>query len=673
MICLLCTAAVAVLYVQGWFYGDAERTSRDWLLTNTAARRLPADPRIVLLGIDEATRSLDAVFSDDLEKSPTLRLMKEGFPWKREVYAAIVDRLADAGASAIIFDIVFPAEKPGDDVFRAALLRHRDKVVIGSNLIDKRYILPAETLQPPPDGPSWIGFVNIRADADGLVRHIYYRTSVEEYFGIPASDHTREIFSLAARGLEKAGLVDRLPPGHRPVIFRYSEDVVPHSLHEIFVDAQWNAPPYNHGELFRDKIVVIGNTEQASEDRVQTPYGITSGVNIHLNALNSALKGDFLTDLSTQANLALVVLGGIMAWLLGAWVRRPLLRLFVLALAILAYYEIAQNLANNYNLIPSLLSPLITLIASGIVWAAWEQVLDRIEKQRTRKALDRYVGKDVAREVLDNPASFLNTLHGERKQITIIFSDIRGFTTRTETADPQALVSQLNEYFEAMVAIVYAHRGTLDKFIGDCVMAHWGSIISNGPVTDTESAVSAMLDMRARTAKLNAEWVKRGIGAIQVGFGVNQGEAIVGNLGCEAKMEVSTIGDAVNLGSRLEGATKQYHIDSCVGENVAGLVRDKFVLRSVDLIIVKGKTQPVEIFTVLSRRGAPEPAWLPRHEEAVRLYRAGEFTAAEKIWREVLAQAPGDGLAETFIARCVELQAHPPTGPWDGVYEMKSK
>lgn len=672
MICILCTALVCVLYVQGWLLGDSERTSRDWLLTNSTARRSEADPRIILLGIDEATRSLDSVFNDDLEKSATLRTMKEGFPWKREVYADIIDRLADAGASAIIFDIVFPAEKPGDDVFRAALLRHRDRVVIGSNLVDKRHILPARTLLPPPDGPSWIGFVTIYPDADGLVRHIYYRTSVEEYFGIPAGDKAHEIFSLAARGLEKAGLLDRLPPGHRPVRFRFSEEIVPHSLHEIFVDAQWNAPPYNGGELFRNKIVVIGNTEQASEDRVQTPYGITTGVYIHLHALNSALKGDFLTELSTKANLALIVAGGIGAWILGAWVRRPVLRLLALALAMLGYYEIAQNLANNFNLIPSLLSPLLAFGVSGIVWAAWEQVLDRIEKQRTRKALDRYVGKDVAREILD-PTSFINALHGDRRKITVIFSDIRGFTTRTETANPHALVKQLNEYFEAMVAIIYANRGTPDKFIGDAVMAHWGSIVSKGPAIDTERAVNAVLEMQATTARMNVEWARQGVEPFQVGYGVNHGDAIVGNLGCEAKSEISTIGDAINLGSRLEGATKQYHIDICIGESAATLVRDKFILRSVDLIVVKGKTRPVAIFTVLGRQGAPVPTWLSQHEEAVRLYRAGDFAAAEKAWREVLAQAPGDGLAKTFIARCEELQAHPPEAPWTGVYEMKSK
>ena len=140
-------------------------------------------------------------------------------------------------------------------------------------------------------------------------------------------------------------------------------------------------------------------------------------------------------------------------------------------------------------------------------------------------------------------------------------------------------------------------------------------------------------------------------------------------------MEVSVLGDAVNLGSRIEGLTKEYGIDLCLGESVAPLVREAFVLRAVDLIVVKGKTQPVEVFTVLGGRtpGTPEPAWLARHEAAVRAYRAGDFAAAESAWREVLATQPGDALATIFLARCAELRSHPPDAGWTGVFKMRGK
>ena len=682
-ICLVFTALFAVLHWQQWFFARAEQAACDWLLTNSAARPSPPHPRLAFLAIDEPTRALDTLFADDLEKSATLRLMKQGFPWNREVYAHILDRLAAAGARAVIFDLVFPAPREGDEAFRAALDRHGGRVVLGTNIVEREQqegggmsslVLTAPALLPPPDGPSWLGFVVVRPDADGLVRRISYRTTLLEFDGKPPQDGMPEILSLAARGLAQAGLAHRIPATHQPVMFRYAEEIPPRSLHEIFVETQWAAPPYEGGAFFRDKIVLIGATGQSSEDRVQTPSGVKIGPEIHLSALNAALNNDFLRETSRLENLGLILGAGLVAWMLSAWLRRPLLRLLLLAVVVFTYQQAAQYLANEVGLVVILLSPLLALTTSGLTWAAWEQVLDRVERLRIRRTLERYVGQDVAHEVLDNPTTYLNSLTGVRKQVTVLFSDVRGFTTITEDTDPQELVTQLNEYFEAMVGIVFANQGTLDKFMGDGVMAHWGSIVSESPATDTHRAVMTVLQMRTALARLNAGWRARGIREMQVGFGVNHGDAVVGNLGCEAKMEVSVIGDAVNLGSRLEGATKEYHLDFCLGEQAAALIRDEFILRSVDLIVVKGKTKPVAVFTVLGRRSpaASEPPWLGRHEEAMQKYRAGDFSAAERAWQEVLAAAPGDDLARIFLARCDTLQRDPPER-WNGVFTMQSK
>lgn len=682
-ICLVCTALFAVLHWQQWFLARAEQAACDWLLTNSEARLSPRHPRLAFLALDEPTRSLDTLFAEDLEKSATLRLMKQGFPWNREVYAHILDRLFAAGAQAVLFDLVFPGPREGDEAFRAALERHGARVVLGTNLVEREqqegggsgsHVLTTPALQPPPERASWLGFVNVRPDPDGLVRRISYRTTLLEFFGTPAPAGTPEILSLAARGLAQAGLPHRIPATHQPVMFRYAKEVLPRSLHEIFVEAQWQAPPYESGALFRDKIVLIGATGQSSEDRVQTPSGVKIGPEIHLSALNAALNNDFLRETSRLANLGLILGAGLLAWMLSAWVRRPLLRLLLLAVIVFFYQQTAQYLANESGLVVILLSPLLALTTSGLTWAAWEQVLDRVERLRIRRTLERYVGHDVAHEVLDNPATYLNSLGGVRKQVTVLFSDVRGFTTLTEDTDPQALVAQLNEYFEAMVGIVFANHGTLDKFMGDGVMAHWGSIVTEGPAIDTTRAVLTVLQMRQALARLNAGWRARGVREMHVGFGVNHGEAIVGNLGCEAKMEVSVIGDAVNLGSRLEGATKEYHLDFCLGEQAAALIREDFILRSVDLIVVKGKTKPVAVFTVLAKRSpaASEPPWLARHEEAMEKYRAGDFPAAESAWQEVLAAAPGDELARLFLARCAALQRARPE-PWSGVFTMQSK
>ncbi len=689
VICLAWTLAVAALSLRHGRFGRAEQAARDWLMTNAKARPSPQNPQLVYLGIDEAAKTLDSVFSDDLAKSRALQLMKQGFPWNREVYALIIDRLAQAGARAIAFDMLFPEPRDGDERFREALDRWPGRVVIGTNLKDRdedpnpdqltvshkpAHVLPTPALRPPAGG-SWLGFVNLRSDDDTIVRRVRYRTTALEFFGTPPSPGSEELLSLAARTLEKAGFAALIPKTHEAVAFRYCPQIQPHSVHEIFVEPQWAAPPYDSGKFFRDKIVLIGAAGFESPDRLNTPFGTVLGPTIQLSAINAALNDDFIRETEPWQNLALIAAGGLLAWMLGARVASRPLRLLLLGLLLAGFYGGAQTLFNSTGLLPILLAPVLALGGSAMTWTVFEQALDLRERQRVRQTLEKYVSRDAVREILDNPASFLNALGGERRSITVLFSDIRSFTTMTESAEPHALVAQLNEYFNDMVGIVFAHDGTLDKFIGDAVMAHWGSIATAGVVTDARRAVTTALEMRAALAKLNANWKTRGMPELRVGFGVNSGDAIVGNLGCAAKMEVSVLGDAVNLGARIEGLTKEYGIDLCLGETVAPLVREAFVLRSVDLVVAKGKTRPIEVFTVLSERtpGVAEPAWLARHEEAVRAYRAGDFPAAESAWREVFADQPGDALSTIFLARCAELRSHPPGTEWTGVFKMRGK
>ncbi len=689
-ICLAFTAVISWLHFNEQRYAGLEERARDWLATGPAGRKATPNPGVIFLALDQASMDLDALFPDDIEKSAGLKLMKQGFPWNRGVYAHIADRLVEAGAAVIIFDILFPSPRDGDEAFRAALERHAEHLVIGSNLVDRHQSadisattesqkgaleIPSATLLPtasPTD--SRIGFVNVWPDPDDIVRRILYRTTQLEFAGKPAAPDSPEILSLVSRALEKSGRPGLIPFTRKPVAIRFTEGIYTRPLYEIFVEDLWNDATYRGGRIFRGKIVLIGAGGNQAEDRLATPFGTVLGPTIHLSALNAALNNDFLHPTRRAANLALIVAAGVIAWLVGAYFRQPLVRLTVIAATLALYYAVAQFSFNGTGLMLILVSPMLTLAGSGVVWTAWEAVLDRLERTRLRKTFERYVSRDVVRELVDNPESFLNVLVGARKNITVMFSDVRGFTSRTEGADPHALVAQLNEYFDAMVRIVFANQGTLDKFIGDAVMAHWGSIVSESERTDARRSVKTAVEMRRSLALLNQGWRARNVEPLAFGIGINHGEAIVGNLGCEAKMEVTVIGDAVNVASRLEGVTKAYHLDLVIGELVEAHVRDEFIVRSVDLIIVKGKTRPVAIFTVLDeKKNSTAPAWLARHEEAVRLYRTGDFTGAETAWKDVLAQAPGDSIAEVFLARCRELQAQPPEGKWEGVFEMKSK
>jgi adenylate cyclase len=320
--------------------------------------------------------------------------------------------------------------------------------------------------------------------------------------------------------------------------------------------------------------------------------------------------------------------------------------------------------------------PLFCLVVTGSFGIVFQYALEQVERLRYRNILGRYVSENVAKAVLEDKRSFEDSLRGKKKPVTILFSDIRGFTTMTETRDADKLVAQLNEYFGEMVKIIEEkNRGTLQKFIGDAIMAAWGDVYSDGVDVDANRAVTAALQMRPALAKLNEAWKDNPDREnLAIGIGVNHGDVIYGNIGSSKRMELTVIGDGVNLAARLESATKQFHADILVGETVAALTREQFVFRPVDLLTVKGKTKPIEVFTLLSDRSLPAPAWLEKYQDAVKLYRnrkfaeaAGQFEAAHK---EIGVE---DFLCEMYVKRCKAYISQPPPENWDGSYTLSEK
>jgi adenylate cyclase len=684
-VCALCTALV----MAAWWLGfeplvRLEFAARDFLTRH--GKKSAANPDLVFLAIDQASVSLDGAFPEEIEASPALRTMKEnGWPWPREVYAMVIDRLVAAGARVIVFDMLFPTERQGDEEFRAALDRHRDKVVIGANFVDasvgKSLTWPSPSIIPPADllDPR-VGFVNFWPDEDGTVRRANYRVTMDEVNGaLPAPDS--EVFeSLAARVLRKVGREDLIPREAR--CFRFSEKFRPHPLWEIFAPKTWNAPPYDGGEFFRGKVVLIGPEGNWAKDYLPTAFGQVAGPELHLHALNAALNRDFMHEPSRTAIFVSIVLAGLVAWALSAFIAQPVLRLSIFIFASGAYVFIEWLLLGMRNgaVLAAPAQPLLAANGAGLVWLICQGMLDRMEKARTRRTLERYVAKDLVKEILDNPASFLNTLGGMRKPVALLFSDLRNFTTITEQADSGQLVAQLNEYFTEMVKGIFETRGTPDKFIGDAIMAVWGAVYSEGPARDVEHAVTAALQMQAALEELNRDWEKRGIRTFQMGIGINFGEAIVGNIGAAGeteKMDLTVIGDPVNLASRLEGLTKQYGLDLLLGESAADLVNEVFHLQLVDLVRVKGKNNPIRVYTVLGTQTEPLAhdvnEYLTCYAEGIKRYQMAKFQSAMKSFGNCLAIRPGDKLAELYVARCNDLEKNPPGPEWDGVCVMKDK
>jgi adenylate cyclase len=592
-----------------------------------AGRAAPRDPNLVFLAIDSDSTSLEE--TEDLEQlyglkgsdSPearALRLMSKRWPWPREVYALVLERLVEAGAKVVVFDLTFPTATDGDAPFRLALERYKERVVIGSNFLSAPsressttgtiYTRPADSLVPQTDATDdRVAFTNFWPDDDEVVRRAHYSMTFEEADGKMRRPGSERFLSLSAAALLKAGFSDAVPSGSGGRLFRFAaaprEGFSPRSIFEIFVPDYWQHN-YQSGEFFRGKIVVIGAEGNWQHDEHPTPIGVMPGPEIHLNAMNAALHGAFIRELSPSAKLGLLAIAGLLAIVLSLCLRSPWLRMIALLAIDFLGLWLALLAFDRASLFVPLVAPFAELNLTVLLGLISDLTLERIEKNRVRRTLEKYVSKNVVRQLLDQPKLYAQSLGGVLKPATILFSDIRGYSFVTARSDPQALVAQLNEYLTAMVGCVFRFGGTLDKFIGDAVMAVWGNTHSEGVRTDAINAVRAALAMREELARLNKSWVTRGLPPLRIGVALNHGEVVVGNIGSPQRMEFTVIGDAVNVSWKLQELTKDLESDLIVGESVMALVIEEFDLRSLGKATIDSLPHPLEIFAV---RGLLEP------------------------------------------------------------------
>ncbi len=687
-ICFFWTGVI----VLGHFFPSVPFISAAWRgeqsfedLLRREGRKTPAPSDFVFLGIDQSTLQLPPLTAEEIASNRAFQLMTEKpFPWSREVWALLLDRLFGAGARAVMFDMIFSPPNDGDPAFHAALDRYRDKVVIGANFDmanAAQAVTPNNALIPPPQlQDNRVGFVNFWADPiDGKIRAVTYRVTDRQLADLPP-DPSQEIYqSLAARALAKIGHASDVPDDFRGHLIRFTspDAFAPRPLYEVFDPKFWHAN-YADGGFFKDKIVMVGSSAQVEHDTVVTPMSPTTlGPALHLQAMAAAMNHEFLRPTSARTGLALVGMAGLTAFLLVAFLRRPLLCVGALVLITAAYLGAARLCYDGTGLLLLTVPVLSVLVFSGSFSLGFEYALERLEKLRTRRTLERYVSKNLVREILENPDSYYSSLRGVRVPATILFSDLIGFTTLSEKADPEALVSQLNEYLSRMTSVVFRNGGTLDKFIGDAIMAVWGNVRSVGMAQDAKDCVRAALAMRRELRQLNQKWREEGRMGLGMGIGINQGEVIVGNIGSHERMDPTVIGDSVNLASRLEGLTRIYGVDILVGATAAELARDEVHLRSVARVQVKGKSKPVDIFTFVGARDEevdPEfLKWLDTYEEGLEKFRTRDFTEAKILFSRFLEFYPDDLLAKMYLHRALEYEQTPPDEAWGAVEVFEKK
>jgi adenylate cyclase len=642
------------------------------------------DPDVVVLGIDEASFSLESAFPEDIEASRPLQLMNEVFPWSREVYAHMIERLVEGGAQTIVIDLMFPAPSgahpEGDDVLQRGLEKYKKHVILAADIVSQNIQNgPNESVQLPFDGliqQKWpiderIGFVSYWPDTDGVIRET--RFHYEQDPRLPE----KTLHSFAAATLRSQGLGDRVPSDGLLHFVRFGDSVnyEPFSLHEIFIPSIWEGN-FELGKRFAGKTVFLGTVARQQQDFHTTPVGKIAGVRIHAHVYAAAKAGQLLRGLPKWAPPLLIAAAALLAWLLITKIRLPILATCILFGVCIAAILGQFLLFNHAALIVNSSTPTLAFGLIGICGFTYDFFLEQRQKQALKRSIMRFHSPDVAEQIVQHPESYYSIRQGAARCIVILFSDIRGYTSMSEQLSAQQMVTQLNEYFERMVAAVFERKGAVDKFIGDAMMAVWGRFRDDPKeaelADDAYHAVDAALVMLDELAILNVGWRAKNMTELSIGIGIHQGEAVVGEIGSQERAELTAIGDCVNLGSRLEGATKEYGLELLISDTVQARVKDRFICRSVDLVRVKGKTKPVEVFTVVGRRDMAVPKGLVHFEEGMSCYRQGRFADSKRLFEQAVAEGMNDFLSEVFIHRSADLIEHPPEN-WDGVYTMTKK
>jgi adenylate cyclase len=705
---LVILAAAYLAQRFGWM-DSLEETTVNVRFQQRASLDPPADPRIIFVAIDQY--SLDKLGR---------------WPWSRSLQGDFCSLLSTVNPAATAFDLLYTdadPNAPADDTHLGEGMGHLGTAISG--------IL---TVPPDPDKPvagspqdRW-GPTRPLTDIEGDIMQIAGGDAAD--FPIPPVRSQSHFAFVDSAPTSKSGIRQKIP-----LVARVGHDVFP-SLSLQALCLYWKVPPdkvrvrlgrdielptpegtksipidkrgwlllnYRNqagytslsyadlmgrlGENYQNntpfppdypslggKIIVVGENADGLSDMGPNPLsGSAPLVLVHITALNNILRGDYLRPVLFWAEAPF--------WLLIAWVtllyvreRSIIFSVLVPATCIGLFLVAAQLCFNRWSLLFQVAWPILgfVLAHSGSTLLRW--LKEQESRQQIRSVFSSYIAPAVMERLLEHPENV--QLGGVSQPVTMLFSDIRGFTTLSETMSDVELVTQLNEYFERMVDCVNRYRGTLHKYIGDAVMAAWGDVAPEGPAIDAANAARSALAMRAELVLLNRNWAAQDRKQFRIGIGLNHGTVTVGNIGAPQRREFTLIGDPVNTASRLEGLTKEYQTDIAVGETVEALIRAEFLMRTLGLIMVKGKTRGLRVYELLDDLKNPAASWprewVARYEEAMEKYLAGDFAAALAQFEACLGQRPGDYPCEHYIGNCRELIARPPE-EWDGVHVMKTK
>lgn len=641
---LALASALAVLGAVGlgWFR-TLENKSLDWRFRNLTEVVHPSD--IVIIAVDD--QSFDAPeFTENFGRMPPRRLL----------YAGLVHYLHEWGAKAIAFDIFFQGKDPhaGDDEKLTEALGESGDVVLGFTLNKAKLDAPvrktlARRLEPfsipvterasvelpeysgadlPEDSfaeqvPS-LGCATVLSDPDGPVR----RVTPLFYFG----GHYYPSLSLAVASLVSGSKTVELAPGPQLVVAGHRAPLDQDGRMLI----RWYGPAftfkrysvwrvfnaalaYENGqkpklapETFKNKIVLIAVTAVGAGDVRPTAFSENyAGVEIHATLIENFLKGDFLHAAGPRVKSAAVVgMAFLMAYLVYSFDSALIYSLLGLG-AGAAYFAAACWVFRAESYWLPMVAPMVGGGTAFLGSTLTRYATEGREKRQYRKTLMKYLSPSLVEAIMADMD--WGSLRAVKKNLTVLFSDVRGFTTFSERFPPETVIATLNEHLNMMVSVIFKHQGTLDKFVGDCVMAFWGAPLAQP--NHAELAARAALEMIEGLEKLNQKWQSEGRPTLHIGVGINTGEMLFGNIGSEQRMDFTVIGDSVNLGARLESATKELKASIVISEATYREIENLAQVRPLGQIHVKGKEQGIVVYELLGMASQAGAESLPQPKE----------------------------------------------------------
>jgi len=635
----------------GWILGVVLSVARPWhlvelklfdLVTVATAPRQSQLP-ITIVGIDEAS------FAE----------LKQRWPWPRQMHAKVIERLAQGGASVIVMDLLFSENAtPEEDRAMAKAIETAGNVVLASDYtIEETATFRTRKLVPPV--PEYLaagavaGLSAVTLDQDGVIRFmptgddVLWRETVRTLLrvqpGLLPQPFVRDVALIRHLG----------PAGTFPYVSYYR-------VH--------NGDPQIPPDAFKDQIVLVGRSVRAavdaggaSSDTFATPFlqeskTLTPGVEVQATILENALMGQTIAEAGFWENLATLTAALALAFAaLVFWhpVRSGLLML-ALGGAVTAASVWMFTAWQQWHLLGS---PVLALLASYLAMGTGSYMTEKRRAAQIRSAFSMYVSGELVNQIVAKPEML--RLGGQRRELTVLFTDLAGFTSVSEKLAPETVADLINLYLNEVTEVIMRHGGTVDKYVGDAVMAFW-----NAPLEDRQHALhatEAAIEMQTAMDKLQPRFREHGVEGLKMRVGVHSGPAIVGNMGSDLRFNYTAMGDTVNLASRLEGANKPYGTPILLSASTVEQLDGTVGLRLVDRVRVAGKQIPVDIFTPCS-----EALLIQATADAWAAYARREWDVAEKEWHYVEHIVPDDPLVPIYLARIARYRQEPPPPDWDG-------